>query len=472
MFIKSKKRISLLRYWTTRYLVTLFIGLVIIAFISIIWIKQTTLENRLNLTKYLAEEAADRVLDSNGQIIFSDVFSLFLEERKKLLNIESEPLIHIVNNNGRVLYRSPGTYALKVKSVPISLLENPSQVQILKLETGEDIYIVKSPIEDNHRILGWVVIFQSKSELQETNQEYRLLATLLIGLALLGWLVIYFLSRKIAEPIKEVAYAAKQIKAGNYQVELPKSTNEQEVHELIDSFVEMSERLQQLESLRAELLAGITHELKTPVTSISSLTQALKDEVVSGEEAKEFLAISLKETDRLQKMIEDLLDFNSFSAGAISINKEKIDLTKFIKESTHQWYIVRDTEQLKLNVSIPDSAMVAEVDPIRVEQIMLNLLNNAKDAMNGQGSIDVKVYELGHQQVGIDVKDSGIGIPEQEQELIFERFFRGEHKKHNVRGLGLGLPFSRMLSRAMEGDLILKDTSSKGTTFTLKLPRK
>ena len=161
------------------------------------------------------------------------------------------------------------------------------------------------------------------------------------SLAFLGLAVIYLLTRKLSKPIKEVAEAAKQIVEGNYDIHLEKGIKEKEVYELTRSFKEMSERLQQLELMRAELLAGVTHELKTPIASIDGLIQAVKDEVVTGEEAKEFLEISLKETNRLQKMVEDLLDFNYFAVGAIKVNKEMQNINQLIQEITHQWLIFR-----------------------------------------------------------------------------------------------------------------------------------
>ncbi|MEQ6390572.1 ATP-binding protein [Bacillaceae bacterium S4-13-58] len=462
----NQNKISLLRYWTTRYLVTLCIGLLIIAFISILWIRHTNLENRLNLTQFLAEEAADRVVDSNGTILQGRFFSVYLEERQKLLNMDSKPFTFIVNQYGTILYSDPNQN--QYQRFSLSLLQDPESIQEVTLGEGE-IYVVKAPIEFEGQVLGWVVVLQAKGELTKTNQEYNLLAILLISLALLGWLVIYFLSQRIARPIHLVADAANQIKTGNYNVELPTNAKEKEVAELIASFKDMSEKLDQLEALRAELLAGITHELKTPVTSISSLTQAIKDEVVTGEEAKEFLDISLKETNRLQKMIQDLLDFNSFSAGSISIKKEEIHFQEFIQDVTHQWSVIRDYPESKLYVKLPSTSLWMKTDPLRVEQVLLNLLNNAQDSLQGDGFISLEV-NVHSDKVIISVADTGIGVPLNEQELIFERFYRGEQKKHKVRGLGLGLPFSKMIVKALGGDLYLKESSSRGTVMCLELP--
>src|SRR5690606_39001734 len=135
-------------------------------------------------------------------------------------------------------------------------------------------------------------------------------------------------------------------------VRLPDYVKEQEVHDLVHSFKEMAQKLEQLEATRAELLAGVTHELKTPVTSISGLLQAVKDEVVTGEEAKDFLDISLKETTKMQVMINDLLEFNSFSANALPVTSEQHEANDLIEDMVHQWKLGQEMEGVEVAVSL------------------------------------------------------------------------------------------------------------------------
>ena len=254
------------------------------------------------------------------------------------------------------------------------------QVEI-NLKDGTKAFSISEPIKAGDEVLGYVVMISLEKDLAKVQQEYRLLGIMLVSLALLGWLVIYYLSRKLAAPISKVAQAARQVSDGNYEIELTHEAKEKEIYELVDSFKQMASKLQHLEQLRSELLAGVTHDLKTPVTSISGLIQAVRDEVVPEEEAKEFLDISLKEVDRLQRMIADLLDFNSFSAGAIPIRKEWVDLTELLKEITEQWRRAQVDKNFTLNLTLPEESLHAYVDPLRIEQVLINLLNNGKQAI-------------------------------------------------------------------------------------------
>ena len=256
---------------------------------------------------------------------------------------------------------------------------------------------------------------------------------------------------------------------GHYHVDIPNESKEKEVYELIQSFKEMTKKLERLESLRTELLAGVTHELKTPVTSISGLLQALKDEVVTGEEAKEFLNISLNETEKMKTMVEDLLAFNQFATNAVPVNKAIHNSNEVVKDAVFAWQITQK-EEVKINLFMLTSTVEIAVDPIRFQQVMTNLLNNAYHAMEGKGEISIMMMES-DTEIMIDVSDTGSGISQEEQPYIFERFFRGEEKKYKVRGLGLGLALSKMITQALGGDLILVKSSGEGTTFRILLPK-
>src|SRR5690625_4988279 len=209
---------------------------------------------------------------------------------------------------------------------------------------SDKVYLVKKPVTVNNTLLGWVVLLEWKGHLSEVNQEYKQLFIVIVALGLFGWLAIYILSKRLSKPITEVAQAAEQIKEGNYQITLKEDVQELEVYELIHAFKEMSQRLEQLEMLRTELLAGVTHELKTPVTSISGLIQAVNDDVVEGEEAKEFLHISFQEAAKMVNMIDDLLAFHVFAANTIPLSVERRSINEVISICVQQ-----DRKSTRLN---------------------------------------------------------------------------------------------------------------------------
>lgn len=442
------------------------IGLFVIAFLSVLWIKHSALENRLNMTIFMAEEIASRVSNyEQGRFIPRDNNPMFKDPEHR-----TNGFIYIVDKDGTILSANRSMRQSFKGTLPQTLLNNEEQVQKLANGNGENQeYLVKAPIEINGEIVGWVVIIQPENELIEVKQEYGLLFIMLSSLAILGWAAIYFLSRKLSSPIKEVAIAAKQVQEGNYSFQLPENLHEEETYELVQSFREMADRLQQLEALRTELLAGVTHELKTPVTSISGLLQAVNDDVVTGKDAKEFVAISLKETFRMQKMIADLLDFNSFSVNQLSIISEHHFINRVVEETAYQWIHSQQDNRIKLEIRLLEEDEQIETDAMRLKQVLFNLLNNAKQAIEKEGKVTLSMNKE-DDHLWITIHDTGCGIPIEEQSLIFERFFRGDNKKFKVRGLGIGLPFSKMIARALGGDLILVESSTRGSTFKVSLP--
>lgn len=466
------QKIPLQRYWTRRYAVTLIIGLIIVTFISAWWIRHSALEDRLQLMEIMAEEIAQETVSGeprNEQDLADANVHEFLTDPGKYMNIESNPSIFITNVDGEILYQNQESPKPEFQFNPTILMEEKAVTKLRLEEEIDDVYLVKKPITVNQSLLGWVVLLEKKAPLQAVNQEYKQLFIMIGALALFGWLAIYFLSKRLAKPITDVAKAAEQIKEGNYDIKLQDDVRELEVYELIQAFKGMSERLDQLETLRTELLAGVTHELKTPVTSISGLIQAVNEGVVTGEEAEEFLNISLQETAKMEKMVEDLLAFNSFATNTLPLSLEEYNLNKVIKNIADQWKTVPENTHVKMNIEVLNQPVVVNIDRIRIEQILVNLWNNAKDAQETDATIHILLTK-DKQMVYIDVIDEGGGITEAEQPFIFERFYRGKMKQTKTSGFGLGLAFSKMIAEAHDGELQLVESSSSGTTFRLMLP--
>ncbi len=433
------------------------------------WMENTALEYRLSLLNYLADETADRAIKENGQIVIGPILAQIVEEREKILHLDQQPIIYIVERDGTIIYTMPQLYIdADNRKLPAIIMNYSQKIQKVKVEDNSKLYFVKSPITFENKTKGWVIIAQEEGALKEVNQDHGWLAVMMGLVLVLGCGVIYALSRKISRPIQNVANAATQVRKGNYDIYLKEEeSREEEIYELVESFKAMTSRLKQSDKLRAEFLAGVTHDLKTPVTSISGLIQAVKDDVVTGEESKEFLDISLKETQRLQRMIEDLLEYNSVSAGAFKIQLEQENMNQFIQEISHRWKVTQEDKKFILQVDVPDQVLTGQIDTLRMQQIIINLLNNAKQAIEEEGRIKVRLYKADSFRIGIDIIDDGRGIPKHEQDFIFEPFYRGENKKLKVRGLGLGLPYSKMLAKAQNGNLFLKESSEEGTIFTL-----
>lgn len=471
------KRVPLLKYWTIRYLLVLLSSLIIVASLAVYWTQEREKKYNLQLNRLFAQEMAERIGSEGELVISSAMWNRLLSRGRSYFAGDEQaqkplPLILIVDREGKVIFQNR---TIRDERLLRYLMEKGSAAEEVMdtLDAGERAwYIVAEPIWRGDWLIGSVFVISEKSvRFSMPLRQVFPWVIVILCLGLSGWMVLYWLSRKLTDPIRRVAAAASQLRQGQYQVELPRDLREQELYELTHSFSEMASRLKRLEELRTELLAGVTHELKTPITSIGGLLRAIRDRVVTGEEAEEFLEISLGETQRLQKMVEDLLEFNAYATGAVSIRAEVLSLDGLVREMADRWKVMNPHPAIRLQTTLPEEMMRVRGDAHRIQQILFNLLENSQSVLKDQGSIHIRVYPWDAERAAVDVTDDGPGIPPEEQALVFERFYRGKKKQEKTRGMGLGLPISRLLARAQKGDLFLKESVPGRTTFTLLLPR-
>ena len=453
----------MLAYWTRNYVLTLVIGLAILFVLSALWIRHTTMEHRLEMMELIAEETVSMITKVATGVRPEQV-EPYIHRREPESLREINPILYITDAAGEQVTTNrpfPPKSAFNFKE----LVQSEELIQNVEYN-GKLHTIVKRSITIDEEVVGYVFAVEYNDKLTEVKQEFGLLALAILIIGLLGWGAIYALSKRLSKPILDVAAAAKLVENGVYQISLPDNLKEKEMDELVTSFKEMALRLEQLEKTRTELLAGVTHELKTPVTSISGLLQAVKDEVVTAEEAKEFIQMAYDETAKMKTMVGDLLAFNSFAVDAVPVKIDTFDVAELVEDIVRTWGATRPHIDLLIH-SLPEEEYISG-DFIRIQQILVNLLTNAEQALDGKGRIDVSLHSIGS-KIAVDVKDAGCGIPAEEQALIFERFYRGEHKKYKVRGLGLGLALSKMMAQSIGGDLALVESSGQGTTFRLTL---
>ena len=154
---------------------------------------------------------------------------------------------------------------------------------------------------------------------------------------------------------------------------------------------------------------------------------------------------------------------------AIPLKLTSISVNELVKVNVQQWTAMQENEQLKINIHYLNLDAIVDIDVVRIQQIFTNLLNNAKQAMLNEGNITINIKNENN-LISIYFIDQGSGISIEDQPYIFERFYRGENKKFSTRGLGLGLPLSKMMAKSLGGDLVLQKSDETGSTFILSLP--
>ena len=234
---------------------------------------------------------------------------------------------------------------------------------------------------------------------------------------------------------------------------------------------EANTRLQELDRLKDDFVSTISHELRTPLTSIRSFSEILRDNPdLEVEERQGYLQIVVDETERLSRLINQVLDLSKLESGGAEWQIEPVDLGRVVTTSAHASAQLFRDKDVALDVDVPDPAPVVNGDSDRLVQVMVNLLSNAvKFSPPESGEVRVAVQQQDG-VVRVDVSDNGPGISEDDQELVFEKFRQGGDTRTNrPPGTGLGLPISRQIIEHLGGRLWVVSTPGEGATFSFEL---
>jgi signal transduction histidine kinase len=223
----------------------------------------------------------------------------------------------------------------------------------------------------------------------------------------------------------------------------------------------------QLERARRDLVANVSHELKTPIAALKGFLELLEDGV-DERHRQEFLAAMSQETGRLERLVEEQLQLARLDAGALPVDRQEVDLGELARVVAAPRVPLAARDGVTLAVRPADTAVVVEVDPARVEQILLILLDNALRHTPAGGRVEVVVGRDGPDAT-LAVIDTGEGIPAEDQPFVFDRFYRGDPSREG-RSAGLGLAIARGLAEAHRGSIALSSEVGRGSAFTLRLP--
>lgn len=231
--------------------------------------------------------------------------------------------------------------------------------------------------------------------------------------------------------------------------------------------------LKKLEQMRKDFVANVSHELKTPITSIKGFSETLLDGALNDRETAEyFLSIILKESDRLQTLIQDLLDLSKIEQQGFKLSIQACDVKEILEDIEVILKGKAKEKEIELTYTVPEGFVFVEGDLYRLKQIFINLINNALTYTPKGGSVHVQV-EKDEGAVIVTVSDTGIGIKTEEIPRIFERFYRVDRaRSRNSGGTGLGLAIVKHLVEAHKGLITVKSQLGEGTTFTVRLNEK
>jgi signal transduction histidine kinase len=313
---------------------------------------------------------------------------------------------------------------------------------------------------------GWLVVAKPVAEVREQWLTLlgRLALALGVGIVLAG-LLFWWLSRRLTDPVLGLTRATEHVAAGDYGVEIPERRGSDEISLLTERFRGMVEKLSEAERLKRSFLMSVSHELRTPLTAIRGHVEALREGIVTDpDHVAASLEIIAAETDRLERLVGDVLDLAKLQAHRFTVRHEEVDMGRVVDQAFGAFTEEARRREIDYRVSADDEAPVIVSDGDRVLQVISNLLSNAFRWTPDGGRIDLEL-QAANGAVKVEVVDSGPGIPPEHKERIFQAFI-----SHDVDGTGLGLPIARELAFALGGRIELESQPGSGSRFRLVLP--
>lgn len=346
---------------------------------------------------------------------------------------------------------------LRLSDTEKALLENGIIVFIKQRVIPVGISVVKT--EEYYLRVGY----------QPENNLFRnyamLLAYAFLFSIIVFMLIIMGLSNKAMKPIVQLNNATQEVAKGNFDVVVVNDSQD-EIGQLTESFNKMAKELKSIEYLRKDFVSNVSHEFKTPISSILGFAKLLENRNLTDEEKKEYLDIIVEESKRLSNLSTNILNLSKLESQEIVFNKSEYDLDEQMRNVIlllePKWYeknISFDIEMEKISLHANEDLM---------QQVWINLLNNAITYSHPKGVIHIKVYNEEEQAV-IVIRDEGIGMDEYTKERMFEKFFKG-NSSLSKEGTGLGLALVKRIIDLHHGTIEVESRPGEGTTIKLAIP--
>lgn len=330
-----------------------------------------------------------------------------------------------------------------------------------------EIYIYCVQLENTDLYMAMVTPIDPIDATTNVLQDQLELVTILS--VIISSIISIFISRKLTNPIVKINENAKELAKGNYNIEFKKS-GYTEIDALADTLNYATGELAKTDKIRKELLANVSHDLKTPLTMIKAYAEMIRD--LSGEnkeKREEHLSVIIEETDRLTRLVDDMMDLSKIESGSMKLQKEKFDIVNVLNNIVKTFDI---SVSNLIEIKAPDSLYVF-ADKVKIERVCYNLINNAINHSNigEDGKITIKVLNSAR-KAKVHVIDNGVGIAKEDLSHIFERYYKVDKTyQRSESGTGLGLSIVKNILDKHNFDYGVSSQLGKGSDFWFEIEK-
>jgi two-component system phosphate regulon sensor histidine kinase PhoR len=337
----------------------------------------------------------------------------------------------------------------------------------------EFLYFAKK-VDQNYHGFKYVRLAQSLKSVKNPASTYREFYYLIIGFMILVIIIAWFLLKNwLTDPIQELTQAADDISKGDLSRRININTGGVEIDNLATNMNQMAmtldqdfRRIKRMEKVRSEFLGNVTHELKTPISSISGYIETLLEGAIKDENVNiDFLKRALENVKRLEELVTDLVEISRIETGELKMNYDYFNIYTLLNDIHKDAKQRNSNKNIKIQLEVPDKKLFLYGDEGRLEQVIDNLISNSM-RYTDQGHIRIKVLRRDNELV-FSIIDTGIGISRKSIDRIFERFYRADKARDRRKGgTGLGLAISKHIIEAHGSNIYVDSLEGKGSTFS------
>ncbi|GEM_PF-491260 len=337
-------------------------------------------------------------------------------------------------------------------------------------ELNREIIGAIFPIKSDEGLIGFIYIYVPLATIQDVfHGSIPILFVVGTLFFCILSLVVHRVWKSMFKPLRDLQELSDEVSKGNYSHTI-QTDRQDEIGQLTRAFNQMSLSLEQQEERKKEFTSNIVHELRTPLTYIGGYTEALKQKTyTSSKEAANYLTTIQKETERLNKLINDLVELDNLQENLYSANMQPIAITQLLLDTLEFFEIHMNGKNIALELDV-DESLVISGDEQRIHQLFYNTIDNAIKYSEAMGTISIKLEKI-NDTVQYMIRNHGVVIQEEDLSRIGERFFRTDKARNRITGgTGLGLSIVKEIVRLHDGEFTITSSPSAGTVITIQLP--
>lgn len=463
-------RRTLLFKFTVCYLLILFSTLLIINTYGADRINRQMEENMLEA---LRQEASIISSDYIERYYRSTMSLSNLTAQLKTIDTFADARIWLVSKEGYILSDSRSQGNDSRPKLDPAFLEQDSNTNVQLPELlDEPMLCVIQPVNLNFELKGYIVLLSSREHLR-TNAYYNMdtlnaCFLMVSAVFLLVMIYLYFIS---IVPLRRTIVAAREYADGHLDYKVKPRQSHDEFQDLSDTIEYMAGELNTMEEYQRKFIANISHDFRSPLTSIKGYAEAMIDGTIPPELHEKYLNTIKFETERLTKLTSGLLELNTFDRSSAMLEITTFDINQIIKQTAESFEGTCRAKRITLNLTFSDHQAMVQADMGKIQQVLYNLIDNAIKFSHHDSSIDVSTYEKGT-KVFVSVKDYGTGIPKDSIKKIWDRFYKQDTSRgKDKKGTGLGLSIVKEIINTHDENINVISTEGVGTEFIFTLPK-